>query len=32
VLRIEDMDGRVVVYRIGEYLPDRRCYAAEWPD
>jgi hypothetical protein len=31
VLRIE-ADGRTVVYRVGEYLPDRRCYVAEWPD
>lgn len=21
-----------VIYRIGQYLPDRRCYVAEWPD
>ena len=21
-----------VIYRIGEYLPERLCYVAEWPD
>jgi hypothetical protein len=24
--------NRTVVYRVGEYLPDRQAYAAEWPD
>jgi len=31
VLRIA-AENRTVIYRIGEYLPERWCYAAEWPD
>ena len=31
VLRIEAVN-QTVVYRVGEYLPDRFCYVAEWPD
>lgn len=30
-LRIQGTN-RKVIYRIGEYLPDRRAYVAEWPD
>jgi hypothetical protein len=25
-------DNCTVVYRVGEYLPDRHAYAARWPD
>lgn len=25
-------ENRTVVYRIGEYLADRDCFEAEWPD
>ncbi len=24
--------NRRVIYRIGEYLPNRQAYVAEWPD
>lgn len=30
-LRIRGVN-RTVVYRIGEYLPERRAYVAQWPD
>lgn len=31
ILRIEARN-RMVVYRIGQYLPDLDAYEAEWPD
>ena len=31
VVRIRG-ENRTVLYRIGQYLPDRDCYEAEWPD
>jgi hypothetical protein len=31
VLTIKGSNRRVI-YRIGEYVPDRRAYVAEWPD
>ncbi len=31
VLTINAANQRVI-YRIGEYLPDRQAYVAEWPD
>jgi hypothetical protein len=31
VLRVA-AENRTVVYRIGEYLPERQCYVSEWPD
>jgi hypothetical protein len=31
LLRIK-AENRTVIYRIGEYLPEIGCYAAEWPD
>jgi len=24
--------NRTLIYRIGEYLPERHAYVAEWPD
>jgi hypothetical protein len=24
--------NRTVIYRVGEYIPERRAYFAEWPD
>ncbi len=31
VLTIQTEEKKVV-YQIGQYLPDRRCYEATWPD
>lgn len=31
VLTIDAVNQRVI-YRIGEYLPDKRAHVAEWPD